>query len=89
MHDVACFCTSLRRTCAGSDARIVANSALASGFVLRDRGAYGVHQPERGGVQHQPHLIGSPAVTRHAIQGELRLVQLDQILYLSALEIKS
>ena len=57
---------------------MVANSHLASGFALRDRGAHAMHQPERGGVENEPHLIGGRAVTRHAIRRQLRLVQLDQ-----------
>ena len=47
---------------------------------LRDGGAHAMHQPERRGMEDEPHLIGGGAVTRHAIRGELRLVQLDQIL---------
>jgi hypothetical protein len=53
----------------------------------RDRGAHAVHQPERGGVENEPHLIGRRAVARHAVGGELRLVQLDQVLHLPALAI--
>jgi hypothetical protein len=33
----------------------------------RDRGAHAMHQPERGGVENEPYLIGRRAVTRHAI----------------------
>jgi hypothetical protein len=29
---------------------------------LRDRGAHAMHQPERGGVENEPHLIGRRAV---------------------------
>src|SRR5436190_20615447 len=46
-----------------------------------------MHQPERGGVEDEPHLIGGRAVTRHAIRRQLRLVQLDQVLHLPALAI--
>jgi hypothetical protein len=28
----------------------------------RDRGAHAMHQPERGGVENKPHLIGGRAV---------------------------
>jgi RNase P protein component len=35
-----------------------------------------VHQPERGGVEDEAHLIGGRAVTRHAIRRQLRLVHL-------------
>ena len=66
---------------------MVANSHLASGFAPRDRGAHAMHQPERGGVEDEPHLIGGRAVTRHAIRRQLRLVQLDQVLHLPALAI--
>jgi hypothetical protein len=31
-------------------------------------GAHTMHQPERGGVEDEPHLIGGRAVTRHAIR---------------------
>jgi len=30
---------------------------------LRDRGAHGMHQPERSGVEDEPDLIGGRAVT--------------------------
>ncbi len=53
----------------------------------RDRGAHAMHQPERGGVKNEPHLIGRCAVTRHAIRRQLRLVQLDQVLHLAAFAI--
>ena len=55
---------------------------LAAGerIAPRDRGAHAMHQPERGGVEDEPHLIGGRAVTRHAIRRQLRLVQLDQVL---------
>ena len=59
--------------------RIVANSAPASGVCPGDRGAHGVHQPERGSVENEPHLIGGRAVTRHAIRRQLGLVQLDRV----------
>jgi hypothetical protein len=36
-----------------------------------------MHQPERGGVENEPHLISRGAVTRHAIRRQLRFVQLD------------
>jgi hypothetical protein len=38
-----------------------------------------MHQPERGGVEDEPHLICGGAVTRHAVRRQLRLVQLDQL----------
>ena len=53
----------------------------------RDRGAHAVHQPERGGVQNEPHLVGGGAVTRHAVRCQLCLVQLDQVLHLPALAV--
>ena len=46
-----------------------------------------MHQPERSGIEDQPHLIGGRAVTRHAIRRQLRLVQLDQVLHLPTLAI--
>src|SRR5437762_14019511 len=46
-----------------------------------------MHQPERGGVEDEPHLIGGRAVTRHAIRRQLRLMQLDQVLKLPALAV--
>ena len=61
--------------------------ALGERVRLRDRGAHAMHQPERGGVQDEPHLIGGRAVTRHAVRRQLRLVQLDQVLHLPALAI--
>ncbi len=54
---------------------------------LWDRGAHAMHQPERGGVEDEPHLIGGRAVARHAVRGELRLVQFDKVLHLPALAI--
>src|SRR5580693_882247 len=54
---------------------------------LRDGGADAMHQPERSGVEDEPYLIGGRAVARHAVRGELRLVQLDQVFHLSALAI--
>ena len=39
---------------------------------LRDGVAHGEHQPERGSVKHEPHLIGRRAVTRHAVRRHLR-----------------
>ena len=54
--------------------------ALGKRIAPRDRGAHAMHQPERGGVEDEPHLIGGRAVTRHAIRRQLRLVQLDQVL---------
>jgi hypothetical protein len=54
---------------------------------LRDRGAHGMHQPERSGVKNEPDLICGRAVARHAVRGELRLVQFDQVLHLPALAI--
>jgi hypothetical protein len=58
-----------------SDRRELATGERAD---LRDRGAHAMHQPERGGMQDKPHVIGRGAVTRHAIRRQLRLVQLDQ-----------
>ena len=52
--------------------------ALRKPACLGDRGAHTMHQPEGGGVEDEPHLIGGRAVTRHAIRRQLRLVQLDQ-----------
>src|SRR5258705_6373277 len=46
-----------------------------------------MHQPEGGGVEDEPHLIGGCVVTRHAIRCQLRFVQLDQVLHLPALAI--
>jgi hypothetical protein len=43
---------------------------------LRDGGAHAMQQPERRGMEDEPHLIGGGAVTRHTIRGELRLVHL-------------
>src|SRR5271155_2199133 len=54
---------------------------------LRDGGADAMHQQERRGVEDEPHLIGGRAVARHAVRGELRLVQFDQVLHLPALAI--
>src|SRR3954454_4642971 len=59
--------------------------ALRKRARLGDRGAHAMHQPERGGVEGEPHLIGGRALTRHAIRRQLRLVQLDQVLHLPAL----
>ena len=42
----------------------------------RDRGAHAMHQPERGGVKNQAHLIGVRAVTGHAVRCQLRLCSL-------------
>jgi hypothetical protein len=53
----------------------------------RDGSAHAMHQPERGGVKNEPHLIGGGAVARHAIGRQLRLVQFDQVLHLPALAI--
>ncbi len=61
--------------------------ALRKRARLGDRGAHTMHQPERCGVEDEPHLIGGRAVTRHAIRRQLRLVQLDQVLHLPALAI--
>src|SRR5512144_3354512 len=61
--------------------------ALGERIAPRDRGAHAMHQPERGGVEDEPHLIGGRAVTRHAIRRQLCLVQLDQVFHLPALAI--
>ena len=44
----------------------------------------GEHQPVRGGVQDQPHLVGERAAAAGAIGGKLRLVQFDQVLGLAS-----
>src|SRR5512145_1228456 len=49
--------------------------------------AHAVHQPERGRVQHETHLVGGRAVAAHAVGRQLRLVQLDQVLHLTTLAI--
>jgi hypothetical protein len=56
---------------------------MAAAFFLE----HVMHQPERGGMKDEPNLIGSRAVTRHAMRRQLRLVQLDQVLHLPALAI--
>jgi hypothetical protein len=53
------------------DARADLDQALADGrelglckwVCLRNGGAHAMHQPERGGVESEPHLIGRRAVT--------------------------
>jgi hypothetical protein len=52
---------------------------------LGNRSTHAEHQPERPSVENEAYLIGRRAVARHAVQGELRLVQLDQVLHLPAL----
>src|SRR6516162_5304171 len=54
---------------------------------LRNGGAHAMHEPERRGVEDQPHLIGGRVMARHAVREELRLVQFDQVLHLPALTI--
>src|SRR5260370_1008120 len=44
----------------------------------------GEHEPIGGGVQDQPHLVGERAAAAGAVGGELRFVQLDQVLGLAA-----
>lgn len=51
---------------------------------LRDGVPHGEHQPVGGGVQNQPHLVGSGVPAGGAVGGELALVQLDQVHGLSA-----
>src|SRR5580693_7925686 len=41
----------------------------------------------RSSVENKPYLIGGRAVARHAVGGELRLVQLDQVFHLPALAV--
>jgi hypothetical protein len=55
---------------------------------LRDGSPHAMHQPERGGMEDEPHLIGGRAMARHAVRGELCLVQLDQVLRLPTRKIK-
>jgi hypothetical protein len=45
-----------------------------------------MHHAERGGVESEPHLTDSCAVTEHEIGGEL--VLLDEVLHLAKLIIK-
>ena len=47
------------------------------------------HQPIGAGVQDEAHLIGDRRAARRAIGGELRLVQLDQVLGLTARAIEA
>ena len=49
-----------------------------------DGGARGENQPVSGGVRQQPHLIGQRRAATGAVGGELGLVQLDQVLRLTA-----
>ena len=51
--------------------------------------AHGQHQPIGSGVQDQPNLIGDGGTAGRAIRRELRLVQLDQVLRLSACAIQA
>ena len=51
--------------------------------------AHGQHQPIGGGVQQEPNLIGDSGTAGRAIRRELRLVQLDQVLRLSACAIQA
>src|SRR4030081_2535983 len=44
----------------------------------------GEHQPVRGGVQDEPHLVGERAAAAGAIGGKLRLVQFDEVLGLAS-----
>ena len=46
--------------------------------------AHGQHQPKSGGVENEADLIGERRTATGAIGGELRLMQLDQILGLAA-----
>ena len=47
------------------------------------------HQPVGGCVQHEAHLIGDGGMAGRAIQRQLRLVQFDQVLGLSARAIQT
>ena len=53
-------------------------------MIRGDGGARGENQPVSGGVQQQPHLIGQRRAATGAVGGELGLVQLDQVLRLTA-----
>ena len=57
MSSITCAPISIKRS------RSVANSAV----IRRNRAAHTAHQPERGSVKNQPHLVGDGAVTRHSI----------------------
>jgi hypothetical protein len=64
-------CEMLDHACADFDQALADCRELGTGerIGLRDRGAHAMHQPERGGVKNEPHLIGRCAVTRHAKLG--------------------
>ena len=54
------------------------------GVRRRDGVAHGKDQPVGGGVQYEPHLVGARAAAAGAVGSELGLVQLDQVLRLTA-----
>ena len=54
-----------------------------------NRVAHGQHQPISGGVENEANLIGERRTATGAIGGELRLMQLDQILGLAARAIQA
>ena len=56
---------------------------------LRNGVADGEHEPVGGGVQHEADLVGERGAARCAIRGQLRLVQLDQVLRLAARAVES
>ena len=51
--------------------------------------AHGQHQPIGGGMEHEADLVGERRTATGAIGGELRLMQLDQILGLAARAIQA
>ena len=64
--------------------RKVANPTAGEVARPGDGIAHGERQPGGGGVQHEPRLIGQRRAARGPVRGELRLVQLDQVLGLAA-----
>ena len=64
--------------------RKVVNSALARSRALGMASRTVEHQPIGGGVQHEADLVGEWRAAGRAIGGQLCLVQLDQVLGLSA-----
>ena len=61
---------------------------LGESMCLGNGVAHGEDQPVGGGVQDEPHLVGSGSPAAGAVGGELGLVQLDQVLGLAAGAIK-
>src|SRR5580700_6934321 len=51
--------------------------------------AHREHQPIGGGVEHEANLVGERRTAAGAVRGELRLVQLDQVLGLAARAIEA